>query len=100
MGCGRKPKPCINGYDVIIAKQKWQLEKGCFLHKSDGNNWGPIVCMKIMELFHVIDVEEACEVFKKNICRFVIAEWDRLVLYCSNNLPVTVYEKSIDGSFK
>jgi hypothetical protein len=32
--------------------------------------------------------------------RFVMAEWDRLVLCCSNNLPVTVYEKLIDSSFK
>jgi hypothetical protein len=23
VGCSRKPKPCINGYDIIIAMQKW-----------------------------------------------------------------------------
>jgi hypothetical protein len=45
--------------------QKWQLEKGYFLHQLDGNNCGPIACMKIMELFHAIDVEEAREVYKK-----------------------------------
>jgi hypothetical protein len=57
--------------------------------------------MKIMELFHAIDVEEACEVYKKkNICRFVMAEWDRLVQCCSNDLPVTVSEKLIDGTFE
>jgi hypothetical protein len=56
--------------------------------------------MKIMELFHVIDVEEAREVYEKNIHRFVMAEWDRLVLCCSNNLVVRVYEKPIDGSFE
>jgi hypothetical protein len=31
-GCNRKPKPCANGYDIIIAMQKWQLERGYFLH--------------------------------------------------------------------
>ncbi len=62
VGCSRKPNPCINGYDVIIAMQKWQLEKGYFLHQSDGNNYG--ACMKIMELFHIIDVEGAHEVYK------------------------------------
>jgi hypothetical protein len=36
---------------------------------------------------------------KKNICCFVMAEWDRLVLCSSNNLPLRVYAKSIDGSF-
>jgi hypothetical protein len=65
----RKPKECVNGYDIIIAMQKWQLERGYFLHQSDGNNCGPIACMKIMELFHAINVEEACKVYeKKNIC--------------------------------
>ncbi len=36
-----------------------------FLHELDGNNCGPIACLKIMELFHVIDVEAAREVYKK-----------------------------------
>jgi hypothetical protein len=31
----------------------------------DGNNCGPIACLKIMELFHAIDVEAAGEVYEK-----------------------------------
>jgi hypothetical protein len=45
--------------------QKWQLEKGYFLYQLDENNCGPIACMKIMELFHFIDAEEAREVYRK-----------------------------------
>ncbi len=91
----------MNGYDIIIAMKKWQLEIGYFLHLLDGNNCGSIACMKIMELFHAIDVEEAREVYeKKNIRRFIMAEWDRLVEHCSNNLSVTVSEKLIDGTLK
>jgi hypothetical protein len=68
VGPSRKPKPSMNGYDIIIAMQKWQLERGYFLHQLDGNSCGPIACMKIMEPFHAIDVEEAGEVYeKKNI---------------------------------
>ncbi len=37
---------------------------------------------------------------KKNIYRFVMAEWDRLVEHCSNDLPVQVSEKLIDGTFQ
>jgi hypothetical protein len=37
---------------------------------------------------------------KKSICPIVMAEWDRLVLHCSNDLPVTVSEELIDGSFE
>ncbi len=62
VGRSRKPQEYMNGYDIIIAMQKWQLERGYFLHQSDGNNCGPITCMKILELFHAIDVEGAREV--------------------------------------
>ncbi len=55
VSCSRTPKPSVNGYDTIIAMQKWQLEKGYFLHQSDRNNCRPIACMKIMELFHASD---------------------------------------------
>jgi hypothetical protein len=65
VGHSRKPQEYVNGYDIIIAMQKWQLERGSFLHQSDGNNCGPIACLKIMELFHAIDVEGASEVYKK-----------------------------------
>ncbi len=101
VGCSRKPQEFVNGYDIIIAMQKWRLERGYILHQSDGNNCGPIACMKIMELFHAIDVEEAREVYeKKNIRQFVMAEWDRPVEHCSNDLSVTVSEKLIDSTFE
>jgi hypothetical protein len=101
VGCSRKPKECANRYDIIIAMQKWQLERGYFLHQLDRNNCGPIACMKIMELFHAIDVEEACEVYEKNnIHQFIMAEWDRLVERCSTEFLVTVSEKLIDGTFE
>ncbi len=52
-----------------------------------------------MELFHAIDVEGAREVYEKNnIRQLVMAEWDRLVEHCSNDLPVFVSRKLIDGS--
>jgi hypothetical protein len=35
-----------------------------------------------------------------NIRQLLMTEWDRLVLCCSNNLPLTVSEKPIDGSFE
>jgi hypothetical protein len=65
VGHSRKPQDYVKGYDIITAMQKWQLERGYFLHQSDGNNCGPIACMKIIELFHAIDVEGAHEMYKK-----------------------------------
>jgi hypothetical protein len=32
VGRSRKPQEFVNGYDIIIAMQKWQLERGYFLH--------------------------------------------------------------------
>ena len=65
VGHSRKPQEYVNGFDVIIALQRWRLERGSFLHQSDGNNCGPIACLKIMELFHAIDVEAAREVYEQ-----------------------------------
>ncbi len=65
VGCSRKPQEYVNGYDIIIAMQKWRLERGYFLQQSDGNNCGLSACMKIIELFHAIDVEGAREGYKK-----------------------------------
>ncbi len=74
VGHSRKPQEYVNGYDIIIAMQKWGLERGYFLHQSNGNNCKPIAHMKILELFHAIEVEGAREVYKKkNICQFVMA---------------------------
>ena len=65
VGRSRKPQEYVNGFDVIIALQRWQLERGSFLHQLDGNNCGPIACLKILELFHAIDVEAAREAYEK-----------------------------------
>jgi hypothetical protein len=52
-----------------------------------------------MELFHAIDVEAAREVYEqKNISQFVMAEWEKLVELCSNDLLVFVLEKENEGT--
>ncbi len=38
VGRSRKPQEYVNGFDIIIALQRWQLERVSFLHQSDGNN--------------------------------------------------------------
>ncbi len=45
VGRSRKPQEYVNGYDIIIAMQMWQLERGSFLHQLNGNNCGPIACL-------------------------------------------------------
>ncbi len=43
-------------------------------------------------------LKEPMKCTKKNIRQFVMAEWDRLVEQCSNDLPVFVSDKLIDRS--
>jgi hypothetical protein len=43
-------------------------------------------------------LKEPVKCKKNNIRQFVMAEWDRLVEHCSNDLPVFVSRKLIDGS--
>jgi hypothetical protein len=44
-------------------------------------------------------LKQQVKCMKKNICQFVMAEWDRLVELCSNDLPVFVLEKQIEGAY-
>jgi hypothetical protein len=75
------------------------LEIGHFIYQSDGCNCGPIADMKIVEIFYVIGIKKEQECYKKdNICCLVMAEWDRLVMFCDDDLPVTVWEKLVEGS--
>jgi len=56
----RKPKAVINGYAITFPKQpvsdseNWRLERGQFIHQTDGFNCGPIACLKMMDLFDKI----------------------------------------------
>jgi hypothetical protein len=53
----RRPKPIANGYSITFPKQpasdsgNWRLERGQFIHQTDGFNCGPIACLKVMEFF-------------------------------------------------
>ena len=46
----RRPKPIINGYSITFPMQQasdsgnWRLERGQFIHQTDGFNCGPIAC--------------------------------------------------------
>ena len=57
IGNSRCPRAMINGYCMIIHRNKWQLERGCFIDQTDSLNCGPIVCLKLMELYQCVDVE-------------------------------------------
>ncbi len=49
--------------------------------------------------FMQLMLKQHVKCMKKNIRQFVMAEWDRLVELCSNDLPVFVLEKKVDGAY-
>ncbi len=73
--CSWRAKTQVNGYNALIALQKWRLEKGHFIQQMDESNCRPIACLKIMDLFHLAssnDVQQLCKTI--NIPNFVMAE--------------------------
>jgi len=92
----RRPKPIINGYSITFPMQqasdsgKWRLERGQFIHQTDGFNCGPIACLKLMDLFDKISLPYPHTFYETtNIQKVVMNEWKNLVEYCHNsNIPL------------
>ncbi len=51
-----------------------------------------------MCFFMQLMLKQQVKSMKKNIRQFVMAEWDKLVELCSNDLPVFVLEKQNEGA--
>ncbi len=62
--CGRKPGYIINGYSTSFPQsspsdkklEEWRLERGYFIHPTDGFNCGPIACLKVMDIFGILTI--------------------------------------------
>jgi hypothetical protein len=60
----------------------------------DTFNCGPIVCMKILEIYKLTTFYEVNLAYNANsIWSFVINEWTRLVAQCNNDLLLHVGER-------
>ncbi len=94
----RRPKPIINGYSITFPMKhasdsgtgNWRLERGQFIHQTDGFNCGPIACLKLMDLFDKISLPYPQAFYETtNIRKVVMDEWKNLVEYCHNsNVPL------------
>ena len=97
----RRPKPIVNGYSITFPKQKasdignWRLERGQFIHQTDGFNCGPIACLKVMDLYDVIHIPYPQMFYEShNIRHIVMSQWKDLVVYSHNsNIPLFYREK-------
>jgi len=106
----RRPKPIINGYSITFPMKhasdsgtgNWRLERGQFIHQTDGFNCGPIACLKLMDLFDKISLPYPQAFYETtNIRKVVMDEWKNLVEYCHNsNVPLFYKEKHVQDSMQ
>jgi hypothetical protein len=89
----RRGKEMVNGITIIIERVKCRVIRGDFLTQTDGFNCGPIDCLKVMELFHCIDLESSQKCYKKGRIRAVVVdEWELLVDACDRDGQLRVLD--------
>lgn len=76
----RRGRDVVNGYNLVINSVKWRLIRGTFVVQSDGFNCGPIVCLKVMELFSHLNESSAADCYAKARIRYVVCEeWESMI---------------------
>ncbi len=94
IGNSRHPRSMINGYNMIIDRNRFWLERGHFIDQTDNLNCGPIACLKLMELYWRIDVETANNIYwSTNIRNTVMNEWEHLLASCNSELMIHIHKK-------
>ncbi len=101
LGHSRQATAQVSRYTLNINSHKWQVDSGHFICQTDRFNCRFIVCLKIMELYHQISIEDVQLAYAINsICRLVTDKWNHMVLTCNYVLQISVAEKLGDGSME
>ena len=79
----------VLGYTLIINHEEWRLEYGQFIAQTDGFNCGPIACLKLLEMYNLVSVEDVQVSYAtRSIRALAIEKWRRFVDYCNSDLIV------------
>jgi hypothetical protein len=79
--------------------EEWRLERGYFIHQTDGFNCGPIACLKVMELFGIITIPYPHDFYENfNVCKIVMGHWEKLLEYCDSDLVLVFKTKPVKQS--
>jgi hypothetical protein len=77
----------VVGYSITLDNQEWRLERGSFVAQTDGYNCGPIACLKILEMYSLVSVQQVELADSINSMRkLVIDNWKRMLDYCNSDL--------------
>jgi hypothetical protein len=58
LGRSREATNIVPGYALTLGSEEWRLERGEFIQQVDVFNCGPIACMKILELYSLINAHK------------------------------------------
>jgi hypothetical protein len=74
---------------MMLDNEQWRLERGTFVAQTDGYNCGPIACLKVLEMYSLVSVDDVKLAYSLNSLRkLVIDKWKRFIDYCDHNLVV------------
>jgi hypothetical protein len=91
LGSTRQATTCVMGYTLTLDYVEWRLERGNFVQQTDGFNYGPIACLKILELFSLVATQDVRLAYSTNsIRRMVVEQWQLYLSPCNRDLLVKV----------
>ena len=65
---------------TLGREEHWRYERGHFIKQLDTFNCGPIVCMKILEMFHLTSEFEVNLAYRTNSIRVMVREeWRKFI---------------------
>ena len=71
--------PSAEGFEVQFDNETWRLWRGSFVQQVDGFNCGPIACMKVLELFLLLDERDVRSAYSSHRIRQVVMQhWQRV----------------------
>jgi hypothetical protein len=96
LGRSRVPSMSIEGYQLTLGihYDECRFERGHFIKQTDLYNCGPIVCTKILEMFHLTTIQEVQLSYAINAIRTLVAEhWRKFIQQSEQDLIVRVREQ-------
>jgi len=97
LGRSRHAKMSFEGYRLTLGiEDYWRFERGHFIKQLDSFNCGPVVCVKILEMFHLTTKYEVNLAYRTNSIHDMVAdEWRKFIQRSQQDLVVRVRERLI-----
>ncbi len=86
----------IDGYQFEIGSSRsspWRYKRGNFIRQVDGFNWGPIACVKILEMFGLATRDDLVLGYQMGRLHLVMKQyWECFMDKCNKDMIIWVRE--------